>query len=94
MDMNEPVMRLRARVRKVTGNTRHWIGLPDAGGIELERLPNPVIVEVVGKGGGFYLFRLDSDNHCIADTWHETVELAKAQAAFEFAVEENDWSAE
>lgn len=60
-------------------------------GIEVTRLPDPIAVEVVEQDGAFFLLRLDRAGHCIADTWHETLEAAKTQANVEFAVEESDW---
>jgi hypothetical protein len=35
-------------------------------------------------GEGFYLFYCDRDWNVITDTWHETLEDAKAQAEFEY----------
>jgi hypothetical protein len=54
-------------------------------------LPAPTWVELVEENGGFYLYRLDDRGHCIADTWHQTVEEAKAQANFEYEIREEDW---
>jgi hypothetical protein len=68
--------------------------MPAPGGIEIARLPDPVAVEVVEQDGAFILLRLDCAGHCIADTWHETLEAAKEQANFEFGVEESDWGEE
>jgi len=41
---------------------------------------------------GFYLLRLDPEGQCLADTWHQSLEEAKAQAAFEYEIDESDWS--
>ena len=51
----------------------------------------PNVVEVVEQAGAIYLLRLDERGHCIADTWHESVDAAKEQATFEFGIEEGDW---
>lgn len=83
-------MKLRATVRSVTGRTRHLLGEPNSG--EISRLPDPVTVVVLEQDGAFYLLRLDAEGECIADTWHKTLEAAKAQANFEFGINENDWS--
>jgi hypothetical protein len=89
------MMRLRATVRTVSGRTTHLRGLHTPGGIEIARLPDPIAVEVVEEqDGAFFLLRLDRAGHCIADTWHETLETAKTQANFEFGVEEGDWKEE
>jgi hypothetical protein len=84
-------MRLRATVRGVTGKTTHLHGVPSAGTIEVTKVPDPKAVEVVDQDGAFYLLRIDGEGRCIADTWHENVEGAKAQASFEFGIQDSDW---
>lgn len=84
-------MRLRATVRKVTGNTTHLQGVRPASDLEVMPVPDPKTVEVVEQEGAVYLLRLDNRGECVADTWHETVEAAKAQANFEFGIEDGDW---
>jgi hypothetical protein len=84
-------MRLRATVRSVTGKTVHLQGVRPAGDLEVTPVPDPTIVEVVEQEGAIYLLRLDSRGECVADTWHESVEAAKAQANFEFGIEDGDW---
>jgi hypothetical protein len=39
------------------------------------------------------LLRLNFEGVCVADTWHEDVAAAKAQAFFEYGIGEDDWSA-
>jgi hypothetical protein len=85
-------MRLRATVRKVTGKTTHLQGEVSPGGIDVTRVPDPKSVELVEEGGAFYLLRLDDDGQCIADTWHESLEEAKAQANFEYGIGDGDWN--
>lgn len=85
------MMRLRATVRSVTGKTTHLHGAPVADRIEIKTVADPRAVEVVELDGAIYLLRLDEGGECIADTWHETVEAAKAQAQFEFGIEDGDW---
>jgi len=48
----------------------------------------------VEQDGAFFLFRLDPNGHCIADTWHQTLDEAKQQANFEYGIEESDWKEE
>jgi len=84
-------MRLRATVRKVTGNTTHLQAERPAGEFEVTRVADPKTVEIVEQEGAIYLLRLDDRGECVADTWHETVEAAKAQANFEFGIEDGDW---
>jgi hypothetical protein len=55
------------------------------------KIPAPEKVEVVECDGAVYLLRLNSLDECLADTWHESVEAAKAQANFEFGIEDGDW---
>lgn len=85
------MIRLRATVRSVTGKTTHLLGAPVADRIEIKTVANPSVVEVVEQDGAIYLLRLDEEGECIADTWHETVEAAKAQAQFEYGIEDSDW---
>lgn len=82
---------LRAKVRDVTGNTRHLKATPLLGAVDVTKLPDPVTVEIVEQDGAFYLLRLNEKGECLADTWHETIESAKAQAKFEFEIEDGDW---
>jgi hypothetical protein len=42
---------------------------------------------------GFYLFHCDESWSVLADTWHESVEDAEAQAEFEYAGSSNAWVA-
>ena len=43
-------------------------------------------------GEGYYLFSYNSNWTEFADTWHETIEDAKDQTEFEYAVINNNWS--
>ncbi len=86
-------MRLRAKVERATGTTRHYIGaLEDGRPIPRVELPVPAWIEISSEDGAFYLFRLDPEGACFADTWHQTLEEAKRQAAFEFGITPGDWS--
>jgi hypothetical protein len=76
-------MKLRAPIRTINNATRHMVG-----GREL---PPPAYVEIHPTNGAFYLFYFTVDGVNQADTWHETVDDAKAQANFEFSIEESDW---
>jgi len=78
-------MPLRATVSSVTGATVHR-------GSDAQALPTPASVEIEEGDGGFYLFRLDASGKCISDTWHESLERAKAQAQFEYRIGEKDWN--
>lgn len=85
-------MRLRAAVRKVTVTVTHLQGVRIAGELEVTAIPDPKTIEITEQDGAVYLLRFGHDGECIADTWHETVEAAKKQAKFEFAVEGSDWT--
>jgi hypothetical protein len=70
----------------------HLLGVRVAGEIKAVPVPDPKAVEVVvEEDGAIFLLRFDDEGQCVADTWHETVEAAKAQASFEFGIEEGDW---
>lgn len=60
-----------------TGNTRHVV----QGGVA-----GPAAALAVCRNGddGFYLFSCDEHWQTVSDTWHETVQDAKAQAEFEY----------
>jgi hypothetical protein len=69
----------------------HLRGVRVANELEVTEIPDPEAVEVVEQDGAVYLLRLDPQGECLADTWHESVETAKAQANFEFGIEDGDW---
>ena len=86
-------MRLRAKVSGTTGKTRHFIGdLVDGTPMSVENVRTPEWVEISEVDGAYYLFHLDAEGVCFADTWHQTLEEAKQQAAFEFGIEAKEWS--
>lgn len=80
-------MKLRASVRRATGKTRHLI--PGAESIDLAS--QIAWLELETADGGSYLYYFDANGECLADTWHESPERAKAQARFELEIEEHDW---
>ena len=85
-------MRLRAQVPRVTGATRHYRANLEAGVVTKdEELPEPSWVEIQADEGAFSLLYLDEHGACLTDTWHETLERAKAQATHEFGIREDEW---
>jgi len=85
-------MRLRARVRRATGATRHYRAHIEGGEVQKgEELPVPAWVEITPDAGAFLLLYLDERGDCLTDTWHQTLEQAKAQARHEFGIEEEEW---
>lgn len=87
-------MRLRAKVSEATGKARHSIGaLIDGVPAPIGDLPTPEWVEISSEeDGAYYLFHLDADGVCFADTWHQSLDEAKEQAAFEFGIEPGGWA--
>jgi hypothetical protein len=86
-------MRLRAKVGGAKGKTRHYLGaLVDGQPAPVAELPITAWVEISAEDGAFYLFRLDAEEVCFADTWHQTLEEAKRQAAFEFGIAPGEWT--
>jgi hypothetical protein len=93
MQCRDPVIHLRAKVRTVTGKTKHLLGTQtDHASLRITELPDPVAVRLVEQDGAFFLFRLDENGEYISDSWHATVDEAKAQANFEYDIEEVDWT--
>jgi hypothetical protein len=85
--------RLRARVRRVTGRTHHFLSHLENGAIVHDaEIPPAAWVELVPVDGAFFLFHLDEDLRCAADTWHRTLGEAKAQARFEYEIDDADWA--
>jgi hypothetical protein len=54
-------------------------------------MPTAVRVEIIDANGGFSLVRYSAEGAFAGDTWHATLEEAKQQAHFEFAIPENSW---
>jgi hypothetical protein len=87
------MIHLRAKVRRVTGATEHWLGgVDDEGNLkEVAKLPDAHWVELKEGGQGFFLLYFDEAGEYITDGWHVSLEEAKHQAKFEFEINENDW---
>lgn len=85
-------MRLRARVQRATGATRHHRAHIEEGEVRKdEELPTPASVEIKPADGAFFLLYLDEHGECLTDTWQQTLEQAKEQATFEFGIGEDEW---
>jgi hypothetical protein len=87
------VLRLRAKVRHVTGLSRHYLGtISDEGSLEaVAEFPRAHWVEIEQGNEGYYLLYLDEGGHCFTNGWYLTLEQAKAQTKSEFDIEEDDW---
>lgn len=85
-------MPLRAKVVSSTGKCRHAVGKL-VGGVPtpVHEIPIPEWVEIAEAEGAFYLFRLDANGVCTADTWHPTLDEAKRQATFEYGIHPDEW---
>lgn len=84
-------MHLKARVRSITGNAtnlRIQSGLRSG---NVTEMPSAIVVEILEQDGGAMLLRFGYDGEFSGDTWHENVDSAKRQAAFEFDIREEDW---
>ena len=68
-----------------TGRTRHF-----RDGVEL---PAPAELRIVQyrEDGGFYLLYCDAEGVVMTDTYHFTIDDAKAQAEWEFRVKDSEW---
>jgi hypothetical protein len=85
-------MKLRAQVRRVTGATRHFEArVSKRGESTMVDLPSPSFVEIEPAGKAFSLLYMTPHGECLTDTWHRTLEQAKAQARHEFDIAEDDW---
>lgn len=80
-------MRLRAKVRNVTGATTHL----QLGRSGVSSIRDPETIEIREEKGAIFLLRFGPDDEFLSDTWHESVEVAKAQAKFEYGTEDGDW---
>ena len=69
----------------------HVQGVRVADELVVTAIPDPETVELAEEDGAVYLLRLNQEGECIADTWHKTVEAAKAQASFEYRIKDSDW---
>jgi hypothetical protein len=88
-------MKLYAKVKKVTGGTKHYIGtIINDQPVPVEDMPIAtwVVIKDDDESGGFFLFRYDKDGNFGGDTWHLTLDEAKGQGKFEYEIDETDWS--
>jgi hypothetical protein len=68
-----------------TGKTRHHHGAAE--------LPVAVVLKIAryDDAEGFYLLHFDADGNELTDTFHESVEDARAQADWEYEVKPYEW---
>jgi hypothetical protein len=88
-------MKLKSFVQRATGNCRHTIsGVLEGRIVEVDRMPTAAWVLLEGVDGHYELFRYSADGEFAGDTWHDTLDEAKRQAAFECEIREADWRPE
>ncbi len=86
-------MPLRVKVTQATGKTRHSVGTVLEGEpTPVEDVAVPDSIEISEVDGAYYLYRLDANGVCIADTWHQSLNEAKEQASFEFGIKSDEWT--
>jgi hypothetical protein len=61
---------------------RHYYGMPDAP--DRIEMPQPTLVLMDESSAGVSLIRLTSTGEFCGDTWHQTLDDARNQLAFEF----------
>lgn len=81
-------MSIVANVSHITGKTRHRVVTREA----IYDVPAIVRVRIEPSNGAFYLFRFDASGAMVADTWHQTEDEAKAQAKWEYEIDEDAWA--
>jgi hypothetical protein len=85
-------LRLTAKVQGANGGTRHVVVTIEAGVVQPGApLPAPVSADIVEDEHGYFLIRKDPGGVEVGDTWHASLEEAKAQAAWELGIAEKDW---
>lgn len=86
------MLRLTANVRTCTGKTRHGVGsIFDGVPVMSEQLPNAARAEIEEGNEGYFLLRFTESSEFAGDTWHQTLDEAKRQAHFEYAIQDDDW---
>lgn len=86
MDSESPLWHVKlSAAHHPTGKTRHEVN-----GIEMP-VPCELRISQCGADPGYYLFYCDEHGDVMTDTWHESLEAARAQATWEFNVPPNQW---
>lgn len=83
---------LYAELKEVVGSTARRSVMVGRGG--MADVPDPVALRIVPDGAGVALLRLDGSGISVSHTWHASLDDAKARAAREYGVAEEDWTFE
>jgi hypothetical protein len=76
------------------GRTSHYTGTaPDPSGAFETRtkMPRASVLLIERSQHGVYVIRYAANGRFAGDTWHETIEDAKHQVAYEFGDSVSDW---
>ena len=86
-------IRLRARVRQILHPPVNGIGtIVDGRPVMTARLPNPHWLEIAEEDGAFFMYYLNAELECFADTWHASLQDAQAAAEQAFGITHAEWS--
>ena len=87
-------MKLAAEVKRIAkrGINKVFIDFSPTGEMLFENMQDAVRVEIeIDDAGTCLMYRYGEGGVFSGDTWHETLENAKKQAAFEYDIDEDDW---
>jgi len=86
-------MKLTARVKQVLCTGIHRIAVDRrADEVIFDDLPLPTYLEIeIDESGHAMLYRYRDDGAFCGDTWHESLQDAKEQAAYEYGISELAW---
>jgi hypothetical protein len=84
---------MKAKISETSERSKHSLAeLRPSGPEAMMAFPAAASLEIVQEVHGYLLIRYDSGGQYCGDTWHQTVEEAKAQAMFEFSVLSDQWN--
>lgn len=79
---------------RITKPTIHYTGIPlELGGGEPDPMPHPDVVLLVVEPDAAMLYRFTAQGDVGGDTWHETENDAREQAADEYGDALGEWTA-
>ncbi len=85
-------MKYTARVEQILQTGIHRLVTKDGDGeFVSDPMPLPDYVEIEASDNEAMLYRYQDDGTFCGDTWHETLQAAKAQAAYEYGIPDHAW---